>query len=79
MDDTELLREDLDLISCFKPLKTTVHFGLHLVFTLSLEITAIVLAILRPDDKYKCQSYFILLYLHVALWFITWVSIHVPF
>lgn len=73
MEDRELLQEDLDLIKTFKPLKTISHAGVHLFFTLGLEVTAIVLAVLRPDDKYKCQSYFILLYIHVGLWFLTWV------
>lgn len=73
MDNTELLAPDLELIKNFRPLKTVGATTLQLICTLGLEITAIVLAIVRPDEKYKCQSYFLLLYIHVALWFVTLV------
>lgn len=73
MDDAELLAPNLELIKTFHPLKTVCATTLHLIFTLGLEITALVLAICRPDERYKCQSYFLLLYIHVGLWFITLV------
>lgn len=75
MDDTALLAPNLEVIKTFRPLNTVTASTLQLLFALGLEITAIVLAVCRPDEKYKCQSYFLLLYIHVALWFVTLVSI----
>ncbi|KAJ8979639.1 hypothetical protein NQ317_001346 [Molorchus minor] len=73
MEDRELIQPILDSYGTFKPLKTIPLFSIHLLFILSLDITAIVYAILHPDEKSKCKEYFILIYIHVGLWFLTLV------
>lgn len=70
-DDREHLQPHLESYKIFKPLTTTPLISLHLLATLTLEITAIVLASLHPDEQSKCRSYFVLLYIHVSLWFLT--------
>lgn len=75
MEDRQLLQPILDSYGIFKPLKTVPIFSFHLLFTLVLDIIAIVYAIKHPDEKSKCREYFIIIYLHIALWFFTLVSI----
>lgn len=72
-DQNELLAPDLEVIKTFRPLKTIWAKIVHTFFTLGLEIAAIVLAITRPDKKFQCETYYILLYLHAALWVLTLV------
>lgn len=70
----EQLQPILDSYGVFKPLKTIPIFSLHLLFTVALDIVAIVYAIIHPDEKSKCREYFIIIYLHIGLWFFTLVS-----
>lgn len=76
MDERQLLHPIEDSESRFKQLRTVPIFTVHLLATLALEITAIVYAILHPEPNGKCREYFILIYLHVAFWFLTLVSLH---
>ncbi|CAG9858118.1 unnamed protein product [Phyllotreta striolata] len=71
MDDRQHLQPILDSYGVFKPLKTIPHFTVHLVFTLIVEIIAIVYAINHPDQTHKCREYFLIIYLHIGLWFLT--------
>jgi len=73
MDDREYLQPILESYGVFKPLRTIVPFSIHLAATLSLEIAAIVIAVCHPNEQYKCREYYILLYAHVGLWFLTLV------
>lgn len=76
MEDRQLLQPILDSYGVFKPLRTTPIFSFHLLFTVALDIIAIVYAIIHPDEKSKCREYFIIIYLHIGLWFFTLVSIY---
>jgi len=71
MDDREHLQPILDSFDGFKPVKTIHLFGVHLLFTLALDIVSIVYAIIHPDESSKCREYFIVIYIHIALWFLT--------
>lgn len=75
MEDRQLLQPILDSYGIFKPLKTISLFSFHLLFTVVLDIVAIVYAIKHPDENSKCREYFIIIYLHIGLWFFTLVSI----
>lgn len=74
MGDREMLQPILDSYGVFKPLKTAPLFTLHLLFTLALDIVAIVYAAIHPDEKSKCREYFLVIYLHIGLWVFTLVS-----
>lgn len=74
MDEREYLQPILESYGVFKPLKTILPFSIQIVCTLSINIAAIVIAICHPNEQYRCREYFILLYAHVALWFLTLVS-----
>lgn len=76
MEDREHLQPILDSYGVFKPLNTIPVFSIHLLFTLSLNIISIVYAVLYPDEKSKCKEYFIIIYTHIGLWFLTLVSIY---
>ncbi|XP_018328909.1 transmembrane protein 192 isoform X2 [Agrilus planipennis] len=69
MDDTRNLLPIFESYGLFRPLKTIYPFTLQLLFTVALEITAIVFAIRHPDENSKCREYFIIIYMHVGLWF----------
>ncbi|GLV36642.1 uncharacterized protein CBL_07861 [Carabus blaptoides fortunei] len=71
MEDREHLQPHLESYKIFKPLRTIPAASVLLVASFALEVTAIILAILHPDEQSKCRSYFIVLYIHVALWFLT--------
>lgn len=73
MDDRQLLHAVDESENRFKPLNTIPIFTLHFLTTLALEITAIAYAIKHPDPNGKCREYFILIYIHVGLWFFTLV------
>lgn len=75
MDDRQHLQPILDSYGIFKPLKTIPHFTFQLVFTFVLDIIAIVYAVIHPDQKNRCKEYFVIIYLHIALWFLTLVRI----
>lgn len=73
MDDRQLLTPVSESDGRFKPLKTTPILTIYFVALLALEIMAIVYAILHPDIHNKCREYFLLIYMHVAFWFLTLV------
>ncbi|KAJ8943018.1 hypothetical protein NQ318_008336 [Aromia moschata] len=73
MEDREHLQPILESYGVFKPLKTTPIFSLHLLFTLALDVVAIVYSVLHPDENSKCREYFIIIYIHIGLWFLTLV------
>ncbi|CAH1183019.1 unnamed protein product [Ceutorhynchus assimilis] len=75
MDDRELLQPVLDSFGGFAPIRTAPLYSFHLLFTFVLDIVAIVYAVTHPALDSKCTEYFVILYLHVALWFITF-AIH---
>lgn len=74
MEDREHLEPILESFGVF-PVKTIPYVSFHLLFTVILNIVAIVFAILHPDEKSKCKEYFIIIYMHIALWFLTLVII----
>ncbi|XP_050305765.1 transmembrane protein 192 isoform X2 [Anthonomus grandis grandis] len=76
MNDQELLQPILESFGGFKKVQTVPLFTFHIFFTLVLDIVAIVYAAIHPDDSSKCREYFIIIYLHVALWIITYI-IHI--
>lgn len=73
MDDREHLQPVLDSFGGFKPVNTVHLFSIQLIFTLALDIVAIVYAAIHPDEKSRCIEYFIVIYIHIALWFLTFV------
>ncbi|XP_018577051.1 transmembrane protein 192 isoform X2 [Anoplophora glabripennis] len=73
MEDREHLQPILESYGVFKPLNTIPAFGIHLLFTLALDIVSIVYVVLHPDEKSKCKEYFIVIYIHIGLWFLTLV------
>lgn len=73
MADTEHLQPVIESYGTFRPLTTVPVFSLHLLFALALEIVAVVFAVQHPDPKNKCQEYFIIIYIHAGLWFLTLV------
>ncbi|KAF7283993.1 hypothetical protein GWI33_022810 [Rhynchophorus ferrugineus] len=73
MEDREQLLPILDSCGSFKPLYTHKLYSIHLLFTFILDVVAIVYAIRHPDKHSKCKEYFLILYLHVAYWFITYI------
>lgn len=79
MDDRELLAPILESYGIFKPLKTIPLMSFHLIATLALEITAIVYAVLHPDEANRCREYFFLIYIQIGLWFLTLVMFAVTF
>lgn len=73
MGDSQYLQPILESYGAFRPLKTIPAFSIHLLATLVLEIMAIVFAIKHPDEQSKCKEYFVIIYAHAALWFLTLV------
>ncbi|XP_017776297.1 PREDICTED: transmembrane protein 192 isoform X2 [Nicrophorus vespilloides] len=71
MDDREFLQPILESYGIFKPLRTIPIFSFQLIASLAIEITAVVFAALHPQEAAKCREYFILIYAHVGLWFLT--------
>ncbi|XP_056636208.1 transmembrane protein 192 isoform X1 [Diorhabda sublineata] len=71
MDDREHLQPILDSYGVFKPIRTIPLFGIHLIFSCALTIIAICYAAIHPDEKSKCREYFVIIYLHIGLWFLT--------
>ncbi|KAJ8926542.1 hypothetical protein NQ314_021081 [Rhamnusium bicolor] len=73
MADREHLQPILDSYGTFRPLKTIPIFSIHLLYTLALNIIAIIYAVIHPNEKSKCKEYFIIIYIHIGLWFLTLV------
>lgn len=73
MDDRENLELILESYGLFKPLRTIIPFSIHLTALVVLEIAAIVLTVYHPSQQYHCKEYFIIIYAHVALWFLALV------
>lgn len=73
MEDREYLQPILDSYGVFKPLKTIPLISVHLIYTLILDIVAIIYAANHPNEENKCQEYFTIIYIHVGLWFLTLV------
>ncbi|XP_066142519.1 transmembrane protein 192 [Euwallacea fornicatus] len=71
MADLEQLLPVLDSFRGFKPVRTTPLFGFHLLVTFVLDILIIVYAGIHPDPAGKCREYYLIMYLHVVLWFLT--------
>lgn len=75
MEDQEHLQPHLESYKIFKPLRTILPASVQFVATFVVLVTALVfvnLDILQPDEESnKCRSYFIVLYMHVAFWFLT--------
>ncbi|XP_044745068.1 transmembrane protein 192 isoform X1 [Coccinella septempunctata] len=71
MMDSRELQPILEHYGTFKPLKTVPAFTVHLLYTLGLEIMAIIYAIIHPDEKHRCMEYFVIIYAHIGLWFLT--------
>ncbi|KAJ3637810.1 hypothetical protein MTP99_001237 [Tenebrio molitor] len=71
MADAEYLQPILESYGTFRPLNTVPAFSVHLLAALALEIVAIVFAVQHPDESSKCREYFIIIYIHVGLWFVT--------
>ncbi|KAJ6632618.1 Transmembrane protein [Pseudolycoriella hygida] len=59
----------------FKPLKTVFPFSFHLFVSSLISLVGIVLAACWKDDR-RCEAYFIMLYLRVAFWLITFIFDH---
>ncbi|XP_066262296.1 transmembrane protein 192 [Euwallacea similis] len=71
MADQEQLLPVLDSFGSFKPINTTPLFGFHLLMTFILDILIIVYAATHSDPAGKCREYYLIMYLHVVLWFLT--------
>lgn len=67
-DDEELVRNWN--VKDFRSVKTIIPITIQLLFVTGLEIASLILAFQQPQTGEKCRSYFILLYLHGAHWFI---------
>lgn len=75
MDDREYLQPILASYGVFKPLRTVPAFNLHLLASLAIEVAALVFTWMHPNEKNKCREYYIVIYAHVGLWFLTLVNI----
>ncbi|XP_050514076.1 transmembrane protein 192 [Diabrotica virgifera virgifera] len=71
MDDRQHLQPILDSYGGFKPLKTVSLFSVHLLVIFILDLLAIGYAVKHPDEKSRCREYFVVIYLHIGLWFAT--------
>ncbi|KAJ8674585.1 hypothetical protein QAD02_005847 [Eretmocerus hayati] len=78
MDDEEYLQpvltsqEQLD----FHKLDTIPLVCIPLIFGIAVEITGIIFVSIWPEGKDKCDTYFILLYLHCAFWLLIMMVDH---
>ncbi|XP_043272540.1 transmembrane protein 192 isoform X2 [Venturia canescens] len=79
MDDEEYLQPVLSSqeVDNFQSLDTVKIAAIPLVTGVCLEIAGIVFVSLWPQEKDKCDTYFIFLYLHCAYWLITMVADHI--
>lgn len=60
----------------FKKLDTIPIVSVSLIFSVSLEIIGIIFISVWPEEKNKCDTYFIYLYLHCAYWLIIMLTDH---
>lgn len=60
----------------FEPLKTVPAFTLHNAISILISLIGVVLAYFWRDEE-RCEAYFIMLYLRIAFWVITFVFDHV--
>ncbi|KAK9875523.1 hypothetical protein WA026_007912 [Henosepilachna vigintioctopunctata] len=70
MENREL-QPILENYGVFRPLKTVPIFTIHLLYTLGLEILAIAYAVMHPDENHRCVEYFVIIYAHIGLWFLS--------
>ncbi|KAB0804517.1 hypothetical protein PPYR_01487 [Photinus pyralis] len=73
VEDREYLQPILESYGIFKPLNTIIPFSIHLLAIFTLEVMAIVFAAIHLNKDYQCREYFVLIYAHVGLWFLTLV------
>ncbi|OAD58337.1 hypothetical protein WN48_11299 [Eufriesea mexicana] len=78
MDDEEYLQPVLTSQEeeHFQTLNTIPIVSVSLIFGVCLEITGIIFISLWPEEKNKCDTYFIYLYLHCAYWLIVMLTDH---
>ncbi|XP_023714736.1 transmembrane protein 192 isoform X2 [Cryptotermes secundus] len=69
-DDSQLLQPVLctDMAKKFTPLNTVVAVTVELFLCVTMLATAIVLAVVWPENMERCAPYFIILYIHAAFW-----------
>uniref|UniRef100_A0A336MCV1 Transmembrane protein 192 n=1 Tax=Culicoides sonorensis TaxID=179676 RepID=A0A336MCV1_CULSO len=72
-DGEPILSAEAD--TSFKKLKTVPLFSFHLLVSTAISFTGIVLAA-TSQDKDRCKAYFIMVYMRVAFWFITFIFDH---
>lgn len=79
MDDEEYLQPVLisQEQESFQKLDTIQFISVPLVFGIALEITGIILVSIWPEEKTKCDIYFVLLYLHCIYWLVIMIVDHV--
>lgn len=61
----------------YKPLKTIPVIGLHAILAIALESYAIFATFITKNDHFLCESFFIILYMHVVFWFISLIIDHI--
>ncbi|XP_053985360.1 transmembrane protein 192 isoform X1 [Hylaeus volcanicus] len=78
MDDEEYLQPVLTSQEeeQFQKLDTVPIVSIPLIFGVSLEIIGIVFASVWPEEKNKCDTYFIYLYLHCFYWLVVMITDH---
>ncbi|XP_058801909.1 transmembrane protein 192 isoform X2 [Phymastichus coffea] len=78
MDDEEYLQPVLvsQEQESFKKLDTIPMVSVPLFCGVALEITGIIFVSIWPEETKKCETYFILLYLHCAYWLIIMIVDH---
>ncbi|XP_031784983.1 transmembrane protein 192 isoform X2 [Nasonia vitripennis] len=78
MDDEEYLQPVLvaQEQESFQKLDTIPIVAVPLIFGVALEITGIIFVSMWPEEKNKCDTYFVLLYLHCAYWLLIMVVDH---
>ncbi|XP_003707381.2 transmembrane protein 192 [Megachile rotundata] len=78
MDDDEFFQPVLSSQEehYFKKLDTIPIASVPIIFGISLEIVGMVFILVWPEEKNKCDTYFIYLYLHCAYWLIIMLTDH---
>lgn len=62
-----------DEINGFRKLHTFTPVVLKLFLIVLTQVAIIVLLCLWPEFRYKCEPFFLLIYIHVAYWCISWI------
>lgn len=57
----------------FRKLKTIPVFSVHLLISTLISLVGVILAAAWPTER-RCQAYFVMMYLRVAFWVVTFVS-----